>query len=606
MKLNKYPGIALLMLLFSAACTKVDFDTTVTGEALRSFRLSKPANNLDLVLNAATPTDKLSISWSASKPGVSKAVTYKWIAAVKATGNLDAPLLEIPSDSSGSSASLTLTQKQLDDALAGKTIAAGARTELIWSVKADNGTTTLQSQDVFNINVTRMKDGATAFSLLGPASSTSSIAIDPGSTSNFFVFNWTTSKPATGGPAITYKVIFAEKTLDAAGIELPVDWASPLFTLRSDNNGTDSFAKVSYKQLSDSLSAHGQSDFSKASNLKWKVIASSGTWNQHSDFVNDLVLLRQVKFYLVGNITGWDINNPWELITDQKPDRYGKVFYTYFKVPAGGAQFLFIKEKGNWGSKYGITGGSAPAYDVGYNTGGDFYITTPGIYRLTIDIQNLKAYIQEKQVGVVGNMQGWNAGAPIFGGYINRDMFLIIAPSNGSDEFKFHDGPEWNNGSPDKARWWGSVGTTTNLDVDGNGANIVANAAPSTRLIWDGTNGQQLKFEKSPATEMRLVGDGIDKPGVNDWSPPTSPQMTYTGNGKWQITIGLKASKSIKFLAGNDWGAFDYEDNGDSGTTTGNIVRKTKWTGGDNFTTPAVAGVYTITLDEHAQTVTIN
>ncbi len=76
-------------------------------------------------------------------------------------------------------------------------------------------------------------------------------------------------------------------------------------------------------------------------------------------------------------------------------------------------------------------------------------------------------------------MQGWNAGAPIFGAYINRDHFLIIAPSNGSDEFKFHDGPVWDNGTPDNARWWGSLGDVTdwwgNLDKDGGGANIVAN-----------------------------------------------------------------------------------------------------------------------------------
>jgi len=606
MKLNKYPGITLLVLLFFGACTKVEFDKTSTGEALSSFRLGKPSNNLDLVLNAATPAEKVLISWSASKSGVSKAVTYKWIAALKSTGTLDTPLLEIPSDSAGALTNLTLTQKQIDDALAGKSIAAGAKTDLIWSVKADNGTTILQSQDVFNLSVTRMKDGATTFSLLGPSSSTSSMAIDPGSTSDMFVFNWTRSQPATGGPVINYKVLFAEKKLDAAGVELPVNWGSPLFTIRSDNNGTDSFAKVTYKQLSDSLTAHGQADFSQASSLKWRVVASSGTWNQSSDFVNDLVVLRQVRFFMVGNITGWDIDHPWELITDQKPDRYGKVFYTYFKVPAGGAQFLFIKEKGNWGSKYGITGGSAPTYDVGYNTGGDFYITTPGIYRLTIDIQNLKAHIQEKQVGVVGNMQGWNPGAPISGGYINRDMFLIIAPSSGSDEFKFHDGPEWDNSSPEKARWWGSVGTTNNLDVDGNGAGIVATTAPRTRVIWNGTNGQQLKFEKSPAAEMRLVGDGINQAGVNDWDPPTSPQMNYAGNGVWTITIALKADKDIKFLGGNAWSGFlDYEDNSGQSNAVG-TAKAIKWDGDKNFKTPATAGTYTIKLDEYTQTMTIN
>ena len=109
----------------------------------------------------------------------------------------------------------------------------------------------------------------------------------------------------------------------------------------------------------------------------------------------------------------------------------------------------------------------------------------------------------------------------------------------------------------------------------------------------------------SDATEMRLVGDGINQAGVNDWDPPTSPQMTYSGNGVWTITIALKADKDIKFLAGNAWGALDYEDNSGQSQATG-TPKKIKWEGGNNFKTPTVAGTYTITLDENNQTMTIN
>jgi hypothetical protein len=106
----------------------------------------------------------------------------------------------------------------------------------------------------------------------------------------------------------------------------------------------------------------------------------------------------------------------------------------------------------------------------------------------------------------------------------------------------------------------------------------------------------------SPATEMRLVGDGMS--AYPDWNPGGSPQMTYEGNGVWTITVGLKADKSIKFLAGNDWGAFDYEDNSGGSNGVG-TARKIKWEGGDNFKTPAAAGTYKITLNENLQTVTI-
>jgi hypothetical protein len=110
----------------------------------------------------------------------------------------------------------------------------------------------------------------------------------------------------------------------------------------------------------------------------------------------------------------------------------------------------------------------------------------------------------------------------------------------------------------------------------------------------------------SSAAEMRLVGDGINQAGVNDWDPATSPQMAYGGNGVWTITIALKANKDFKFLAGNTWtNNLDYEDNGDNGTAGTTIKRKIKWEGGDNFKTPSAAGTYTITLNEYTQSVTI-
>ena len=73
----------------------------------------------------------------------------------------------------------------------------------------------------------------------------------------------------------------------------------------------------------------------------------------------------------------------------------------------------------------------------------------------------------------------------------------------------------------------------------------------------------------------------------------------------WTITVALAANKEIKFLAGNDWGAFDYEDNSGQSQAV-NVDKKIKWEGGNNFKTPATAGTYTITLNENTQTVRIN
>ncbi|MEO6539904.1 MAG: hypothetical protein ABIN74_02890, partial [Ferruginibacter sp.] len=123
------------------------------------------------------------------------------------------------------------------------------------------------------------------------------------------------------------------------------------------------------------------------------------------------------------------------------------------------------------------------------------------------------------------------------------------------------------------------------------------------RLIWDGRDRDNIKYFTSPGTEMRIVGNGMT--GVPDWDPANSPQMNYIGNGIWTKTLVLDANEEIKFLGGNAWGAFDYEDNSGQSQALG-TPRAIRWESGPNFKTPATAGTYTITLNEGLQTVTIN
>ena len=594
MKVTAYLAttIALLTTVL-LACKKTDFDNSVKGEAIGEFRLTSPSSGAELALNSATPNATYTINWTAARPGVNTQPTYKWVAAKKQGGTLEQPLIELPSDNGGKATSLTLTHKQLDSLLNAKGIAANTATEFIWSVVADNGTSKQAANETFSLSIKRMGDGATPFVLFGPASSTTNLEINPSSSTDFINFKWQSSKPGVTTNPVRYNVVFYNEGS-----------TTPLFSVASGTAGADTTLNLSWQRLSDSLSARGLTDFSQVAKLEWTVVATSGNFSLPAEYTNKLYIVRLVRMYMVGNITGWDINNAWELIGDKGPGRLGQVFYTYVQVPASGAQFLFVKERGNWGSKYGIVGGNAPTYDIGYNAGGDFYITTPGIYRLTIDVANMKAHIQQKQVGLVGGMQGWNPGAPNYGGLVNRDHFLIISDMNPGEIFKFHDGPGWDNSAPDKARWWGRGATAGTLDNDGSGDNIANTTGVNrVRAIWDGTDKQQLRYELHPAAQMRVVGDGVQ--GVNPWDPAASPQMTYMGNGRWQITLTLVANRDIKFLAGDSWGAFDYEDNSGGSNATGS-PRGIKWDGGNNFKTPAVTGSYTIILDEHAQTVTIN
>lgn len=586
MKISTILLTAFMGLLVLTGCKKYEFENATGGESVSDFTLVGPTNNTEVVLNAATPDEKLVMTWNAAKPGVNAAVKYTWIAAPK-TGSLDNPAVSIPSDNGGANPQLTLTQKQLDDALKAAGIAAGARADLQWAVNAENAQNgKTRSTNAFGISVVRFGDGVTPFAIYGPVSSSTNIEINPTSTSDFIQFRWQKATPANAANAVRYQVNF---------IREDGSFATPLFSIVSANNGVDTLLDVAWKRISDSLDAKGITDLSQVAKLKWNVTATSGSFKLPSKFENVLYILRKVSFYIVGSINGWDIGNPIEIVVDKKPDRYSKVFYTYRMMNAGD-EFKFAKTKGDWGSAYGNTGGSGGSFTTAVNQGGNFTIGATGVYRLTIDVANNKVYIQQKQVGVVGNMQGWNAGAPIHGAYLGPNKFLIVVNSNGTDEFKLHDGPEWDNGTPDKARWWGLGSAANTLDVDGNGANIVANTSPRTRVIWDGTDPQQVKYEKYPAAEMRIVGDGIDEAGVGNWDPGSSPQMTYVGNGRWQITVKLFGGKKFKFVAGNAWGAFDYEHAGGG---------KISYTGGGDFDTPATGGTYTITLDEHAGTYTI-
>jgi starch-binding outer membrane protein SusE/F len=317
-----------------------------------------------------------------------------------------------------------------------------------------------------------------------------------------------------------------------------------------------------------------------------------------------------LRFYVPGGYQGatgngndWDPATAPELVRDLRTPVYNKLYYAYMYFPAG-AEFKITQGR-SWDVNYGGTGG-----DLAQN-GSNFSVTTAGVYRISFDLANMKYDIRPGRMGFVGGATGAGWNPPnVFPNYAmgapSNNLFVGLTDFT-TDAWKMIDNDSWNDGSNTvtETRSYGSNGGDgSTMEVNGpNFPNITT--AGRYRAIWDGRDADNIKYFISPATEMRLVGDGIDQAGVNDWDPPSSPQMTYSGNGVWTITIALKANKDIKFLAGNAWGAFDYEDNSGQSQATG-VAKKIKWEGGDNFKTPTVAGTYTITLDEKAQTVTIN
>ena len=317
-----------------------------------------------------------------------------------------------------------------------------------------------------------------------------------------------------------------------------------------------------------------------------------------------------LRFYMpgsyqaaTGNGNDWDPGTAPEFIRDLRPGQLNNMYYIYIYLPAG-AKFKVTQGRA-WTVNYGGTGGNLS------EGGADLGVTAAGFYRVTINRSTLKYDIREGRMGFVGGSTGagWNPpnvfptyamGTPATNLFVGLNDFT-------TGGWKLIDNNQWNNGSNavDETRSYGTPGGSgSTLEINGPNFNDISTPA-RFRVIWDGRDVNNIKYEMSPAAEMRLVGDGINQAGVNDWDPPSSPQMTYLGDGVWTMTIALRANKDIKFLAGNAWGAFDYEDNSGGSQALG-TARKIKWEGGSNFKTPATAGTYTITLNEKNQTVTIN
>lgn len=303
-----------------------------------------------------------------------------------------------------------------------------------------------------------------------------------------------------------------------------------------------------------------------------------------------------------GNGNDWDPGTAPELIRDQRTGLFNNMYYIYVNMPAN-AQFKVTQGR-SWTTNYG-TGSTAGSIAL---NGGNFTVTTAGVYRITINVATMQVDIRPGRMGFVGGATGAGWNPPnVFPNYalgFSATNLFVGTTDFTADAWKLIDADSWNNGSNsvNETRSYGANGPSGSTLVT-NGPNMPNATAGRFRVIFDGTNADNPKYDMMAATEMRVVGDGMV--GVNAWDPGASPQMTWLGNGVWRITgIQLAANKDIKFLAGNAWGAFDYED-ASGGSQAVGVARRMQFQGGNNFRTPATAGTYTITLDEKAQTVTI-
>jgi len=222
-----------------------------------------------------------------------------------------------------------------------------------------------------------------------------------------------------------------------------------------------------------------------------------------------------LRFYMpggyqsaTGNGNNWDPGTAPELIRDIRPEAMNKLYYTYIYLPAN-SEFKVTQGR-DWAINYGGTNNNLA------QNGANFSVSTAGVYRISIDRANMKYDIREGRMGFVGGATGagWNPGAsfPNYAmGHPEKNLFVGLTNLNSSGGWKLIDFNNWNNGdiSAFNARSYGSNGGSGSA-LEVNGANMPdVSATGRYRVIWDGRNVNGIRYEISPANEMRVVGDGL-------------------------------------------------------------------------------------------------
>ncbi len=584
--MKKILAILTAVIVVIAACTKVeDLPSYQNGTAI-TFAASKTTV---APVPADSVTDVISFTWTSPQYATDTS-NYKYILEIDSAGkNFVNPSTKIVMGSLGT----TLKGKELNAILLNYGYALGTPHHLDMRVISSYGNNNERFfSNVVKVSVTPYNDP----SVLSTEKTSVTVALATQDVlSN--TFSWTPSFNGYSGN-VTYVLQYDSATKNFANAQ---DFPA----------GVNLFSKGLTEGEMNQTALNSGIPGGNSGRVEYRLKATTAQGAVSFSNVVSVIIqsyLPIVRFYLpggyqaaTGNGNDWDPGTAPEFIRDTRPGALNKLYYLYIYLPAN-AEFKVTQGR-SWNVNYGGSGG------ILVPGGSNLTVPTAGYYRISIDRTGLVYDIRNGRMGFVGGATGAGWDPPsVFPNYAlgaaATNLFVGLTNFT-ADGWKLIDNNQWNNGDLTvvNTRSYGSPGGSGST-MEVNGSNFPNIVTPGRyRVIWDGRNVDNIKYEMSIATEMRVVGDGIQ--GVPAWDPGASPQMTYSGNGIWTITVTLVAGKDIKFLAGNAWGAFDYEDNSGGSTATG-TPRKIKWEGGDNFKTPTVTGSYTITLNEHTQTVTIN
>lgn len=154
-----------------------------------------------------------------------------------------------------------------------------------------------------------------------------------------------------------------------------------------------------------------------------------------------------LRFYLpggyqaaTGNGNDWDPPTAPEFVRDLRPGQLNKLYYTYIYLPAN-AEFKITQGR-SWDVNYGGSGGNLSA------GGANLKVTTAGVYRVSIDVTNMKYDIRQGRMGFVGGATGAGWTPPnVFPTYAlgmpTTNLFVGLTDFT-ADGWKLIDSDQWN------------------------------------------------------------------------------------------------------------------------------------------------------------------
>lgn len=254
----------------------------IRGTVLNEFNLITPPDNTSLTVAGAS-SNTVFIDWSSSGDGN---IAYTWLLDV-AGGNFSNPIHSVLTGQGGLNSSLVLTYADIDAVLDAAGVASGSTVNLIWTVRAVGGAADRNAANgPYALNLTR-GDVLNPFQILTPANNT--FAAIEGDGSQTVDITW----QSAGLGNYVY-----EWVLDLKG----GNFAPPLATIQSNNNGSNTDLTLTYSQINNLLNSLGI-NVGDTVFATWSVTATDGNDILRASNAFDITFRRGViskPFSLIG------------------------------------------------------------------------------------------------------------------------------------------------------------------------------------------------------------------------------------------------------------------------------------------------------------------